>query len=73
VAARGAGIVLEEQVTGRQVETAVLRRSLEELLAAPRYGEAAGKLQETLRATGGYRAAADEIQDFLSVDTSIQV
>lgn len=66
VAARGAAIVLEEQATGRQVATATLRRSLEELLSSPGYREAAGKLQNSLRATGGYSQAADEIQAYLS-------
>lgn len=65
VAARGAGIVLEETATGRRVSTAALRQSLVELLAVPGYREAAGEIQKSLRRTGGYVQAAGEIQDLL--------
>ena len=66
VASRGAGLVLEEQATGRQVSASVLRRSLEELLSETSYREAASEIQKSLRATGGYLQAAGEIQAFLT-------
>ncbi len=37
---------------------------MERILAESRYREAAGKLQTSLRASGGYRQAADEIQAY---------
>lgn len=66
VAARGAGIALEEQATGRLVPAATLRQSLERLLATPRYREGAAGIQKSLKATGGYVRAAGEIESFLA-------
>jgi MGT family glycosyltransferase len=66
VAAQGAGLVLRGHMAGQRVTSGELRRALESILAEPRYREAAGALQKTLRASGGYRQAADEIQAYMA-------
>ncbi len=66
VAARGAGLILEEQLLGRPLTAARLRQALETVLRENRYREAARGLQAAVRATGGYRQAADEIQAYLA-------
>ena len=66
VAAQGAGLVLREHVAGQRITSGELRHSLERIMAEPRYREAAGVLQQSLRASGGYRQAADEIQAFIA-------
>jgi hypothetical protein len=63
---RGAGIALREPMAGRRIRAAELRLALEKLLAEPRFREAANAARESLRATGGYRGAADEIQAFVA-------
>ncbi len=65
-AGRGPGRVLEEMLVRGRIKTAALRAGLAGLLEEPRYGEAAAALQTILRGTGGYRAAADEIQAFIA-------
>jgi MGT family glycosyltransferase len=65
VAARGAGLILEERLLGKPLGAARLRQALEAVRAEPRYREAARALQQAVRATGGYRLAADEIQAYL--------
>jgi MGT family glycosyltransferase len=62
VAGRSAGLVLREHVAGKPVAAGDLRRDVERLMTEPRFGEAARAFQMSLRATGGYQAAADEIQ-----------
>ena len=66
VAARGAGIVINDQLAHGQVTAARLRGALEEMLASPRYREAAEEIQKSLRAMGGYRQAVDEIQSCIT-------
>jgi MGT family glycosyltransferase len=66
VAAQGAGLLLREHVAGQHITSGELRHSLERIMAEPRYREAAGALQQSLRASGGYRQAADEIQAFIA-------
>ncbi|MDI1449906.1 macrolide family glycosyltransferase [Polyangium sp. 6x1] len=66
VAAKGAGLVLRGHMAGKRVTAAELRGALETILAEPRFGEAAKRAQTSLRATGGYRRATDEIQAFVA-------
>jgi MGT family glycosyltransferase len=66
VAAQGAGLLLREHVAGQRITAGELRHSLERIMAEPRYREGAGTLQQSLRACGGYRQAADEIQAFIA-------
>jgi MGT family glycosyltransferase len=66
VAARGAGHIIEDHVRGRPVPSAALRQALDMVLSQPRYREAAAQVQRSLRATGGYRQAADELQAYLA-------
>jgi MGT family glycosyltransferase len=67
VAAQGAGLLLREHVSGQRITAGTLRHSLERIMAEPRYREAARALQQSLRASGGYRQAADEIQAFIAL------
>lgn len=66
VAARGAGLVIHDQLMHGHVRASTLRQVGEMIFANPRYREAARALQKTLHATGGYRQAADEIQRYLA-------
>jgi MGT family glycosyltransferase len=66
VAARGAGIIIDEPVRRKPVTATVLRLLLDAVLSDPHYGEAARDIQSSLRATGGYRQAADEISAYLA-------
>ena len=66
VAARGAGLILEERLLGKPLGAARLRQALETVLRESRYRDAARALQQAVRATGGYRQAADEIQAYLA-------
>jgi MGT family glycosyltransferase len=66
VAARGAGIIIDEPVRRKPVTATVLRQLLDAVLSDPHYGEAARDIQSSLRATGGYRQAADEISAYLA-------
>jgi len=66
VAVRGAGLILEGRVRQKPIRAAELRQALAAILSEPRYREAAGALQKAVRATGGYRQAADEIQAYLA-------
>lgn len=70
VAMRGAGVILEDWLLRKQITSGLLRRTLEAVLSEPRYREAARELQASLRATGGYRQAADEIQAYLAQERS---
>jgi MGT family glycosyltransferase len=64
VAARGAGLVLRGHLAGKRVTSTELRRAFERVMAEQRFSEAAKAAQASLRATGGYRQAADEIQAY---------
>ncbi len=64
VAAQGTGLVLDEALKGREVVAETLRQMLDQLLNEPSYRAAAVMVQKTLRASGGYPQAADEIQAF---------
>jgi MGT family glycosyltransferase len=66
VAGRGAGLILEERMLGQPLPAARLRLALETVLREESYREAARALQAALRATGGYRQAADELQAYLA-------
>lgn len=66
VAANGAGVVLREHVAGKRITARQLRAALKNIMAESRFREAARKMQTSLRATGGYRKAADEIQAFVA-------
>lgn len=57
----GAGKMLRRS----RVHPQRLRDLAEEILARPSYAQASARLGDTLRAAGGYRRAADEIQQFL--------
>jgi MGT family glycosyltransferase len=65
VEAQGAGLIIPDQLERGRLTAATLRHALEEALSKPSYQEAANKVQHLLRASGGYRQAADEIQAFL--------
>jgi MGT family glycosyltransferase len=62
----GAGLIIDKRMAGKQVTAEDLRQALETVLSQPRHREAATKVQQTLRATGGYRQAADEIQAYIA-------
>ncbi len=66
VAVKGAGLVLRGHVAGKRITSAELRRALEGIMAEPRFDETAKVMATSLRATGGYRRAADEIQAFIA-------
>jgi MGT family glycosyltransferase len=62
----GAGLVIDQFVLGKPVTAAELRPALEKVLSDGAYRAGALHLQEKLRATGGYRQAADEIQAYVA-------
>lgn len=66
VEAQGAGIVIGDRLARGRLTVSELRHSLDTVLSEPRYREAAREVQKTLRETGGYRRAADEIQAYLA-------
>lgn len=65
-AAHGAGLILEDQLRGRPITAESLRGALDRVLGDPGFRAAAGRVQGMLRATGGYSAAADEIQAYIA-------
>jgi MGT family glycosyltransferase len=65
VAARGAGLVMEDRLQGKPITAARLREALQTVLAESRYRAAARDIQQSLRVTGGYVEAADQIQVYL--------
>jgi MGT family glycosyltransferase len=69
VSGRGAGLIIEERLAGRDITATRLRQSLTLVSSESRYRESAGALQRALRATGGYRQAADEIQGYIGSRT----
>jgi MGT family glycosyltransferase len=62
VAARGAGIVLEDRVRRKPVSAGRLREALDAVLSESRYRAATHELQRSMRSAGGYREAADLIE-----------
>jgi MGT family glycosyltransferase len=66
VAARGAGYIVDDQVRRKPISIGALRQALAAISGEPHYREAAQELQRSLRATGGYRQAADEIQGYIA-------
>lgn len=67
VVARGAGLLIDNQVKHQPISTPVLRQALDQLLSEPHYRVAAQNIQQSLRATGGYQQAADEIQAYIGM------
>jgi UDP:flavonoid glycosyltransferase YjiC (YdhE family) len=63
---QGAGLIIDRRVAGKQVTVEDLRQALAAVLSQPNFREAAAKVQQTLRATGGYRQTADEIQAYIA-------
>jgi hypothetical protein len=66
VAERGAGYIIDDHFKHRSLTADTLCQALTTVLSVPRYRVAAQELQRTLRATGGYRQAADEIQAYVA-------
>jgi MGT family glycosyltransferase len=66
VAARGAGLIIDDYLRHRSIAAAALRQALDTVVSEPSYRGAAMELQQSLRATGGYRQAANEIQAYLA-------
>jgi MGT family glycosyltransferase len=62
----GAGIILDQALNQQAITAADLRAALEAVLSQGQYRAGAQTVQETLRATGGYRQAADEIQAYIT-------
>jgi MGT family glycosyltransferase len=67
VAAHGAGLILEARMHAKPLTAASLRQSLEAVLAGPGYRQSAEVLGHAMRASGGYREAADHLQGYASV------
>ena len=63
-AARGASIAIENHFLGKPVTAGVLRASVEAILREPSYANAAKEFQVALRASGGFRQAAQELEKF---------
>ena len=63
---QGAGIVLRQRMAERGVTAADLQTALQTIRAQSSYREAAARIQKSLRATGGYTYAADEVQAFVA-------
>lgn len=61
VAARGAGVILEQRLQHKLLTSAQLRLALNEVLHNPAYHTAARELSQLLRATGGPELAAAEL------------
>src|SRR5262249_53665442 len=66
VAARGAGYIIEDWLRRKPITAGALQQALAMVSSEPRYREAAQELQRSLRATGGYQQAADEIQAYIA-------
>jgi hypothetical protein len=71
VAARGAGVLIDARLRGKPVTAAALREATASVLSDPRYRSAAGELRRSLRASGGYRQAADELQAYAAGDAAV--
>jgi UDP:flavonoid glycosyltransferase YjiC (YdhE family) len=66
VAAQGAGIALDQLVFGKSITADDLRRGADGILTKQHFRDGAANARAILRATGGYRQAADEIQAFVA-------
>lgn len=64
VAARGAGYMTRDLIVHKPITAASLRQALSVVMTEPRFRQSAVNLQQALRASGGYRQAADEIQAY---------
>jgi MGT family glycosyltransferase len=72
VATHGAGMIIEARLQGKPATAAMLRQTLNVILTESSYGEAAKKLQQSLRATGGYQEAADHVQAYISRKITVE-
>jgi UDP:flavonoid glycosyltransferase YjiC (YdhE family) len=70
VEALGAGLIIADQLQHGRVTAATLCQALESMVSKPDYRAAASNIQQPLRAAGGYRLAADEIQGYLAGNES---
>jgi MGT family glycosyltransferase len=66
VAERGAALVRREHVAGQRLDPSTLRRDVEHVLDMPSFKSAALELQTFVRATGGFKQAADELQAYVA-------
>jgi MGT family glycosyltransferase len=71
LAERGAALVRREHLAGRPVEVAGLVHDVFELLERPRFRSVASEMQTRLRACGGVREAADEVQAYIARQTRV--
>jgi UDP:flavonoid glycosyltransferase YjiC (YdhE family) len=69
VAGSGAALVRREHIAGQTLDASVLRHDVEQLLATPSFKKAALEMQRSIRATGGFRQAADEVQAYVGAST----
>lgn len=67
----GAALVRREHVAGQRLDAASLRRDVEQMLVTPRFKLAASEMQTLLRATGGFRQAADEVQVYVAAGSKV--
>ncbi len=65
VETQGAGCIIDNRLRRKPVTAAVLQAAFEAVLAEPGFRTAAADVQKVLRATGGYKQAADEIQAYM--------
>ncbi len=66
VAAKGAGVLIGDKPPYGQVTAGQLRTAADEVLRSSSYRQNAQSRSESLRAAGGYRHAADEIEQIAS-------
>jgi UDP:flavonoid glycosyltransferase YjiC (YdhE family) len=66
IVSQGADIALRDNMVGKYVTASELRDALEKILGEPQFKKAAKSMQSSLRQTGGYRQAADEIQAYIT-------
>jgi hypothetical protein len=67
VAQTGAGLLLGDQYPWGRVTAAALRVALDAVLQDPSYPYHAARIGRTLKASGGYRRAVEEIETFIGV------
>jgi UDP:flavonoid glycosyltransferase YjiC (YdhE family) len=56
----------DDHIRHKPITAGALRQALAIVSSEPGYREAAQELQRSLRATGGYQQAADEIQTYVA-------
>jgi MGT family glycosyltransferase len=66
VTARGAGLIIDDQIQHRPVTAETLRQSLQEVVANPHYTDSAKGIQKILQETGGFQEAVHVIQTYLA-------